>query len=76
MQLQLHVVPALRYRFREVTRVYPGATERTGWAADACPTAALQSLRPGILRMEDLVMGAYEGRQRPPLYWTLFGKAL
>ena len=75
-QLQLHVVPALCHLYREVARVYPGAAERTGYAADARPTAALYYLRPGILRMEDVLMGSYEGRQWPPLDPSLLGKAL
>ena len=47
---------------------------RAGWAVDAFPTAPLQY--PGILRIEDLMIGAYEGRQRPPLDASHKGNAL
>ena len=73
MQLQLHAVPDLRHWFGEMAPVYPGATERAGRVAYACPTTALQYFCPGMLRMEDLLMAAYEGG---PLDLNLLGKAL
>ena len=52
---------------RLVTTIYPASTARACWAVEAYHTVPLQHLRPGILRLEDLLIGAYEGWHWPPV---------
>ena len=54
--------------------MYPAAAAWAGWAADAFSTTPMQHLRPGILRLEDLLMGAYKGWLWPPIDASIGGK--
>ena len=51
----------LEWRYGQAERVYPVPARRARWAASFCALAPLDGLCPGIIRMHDFPLGAWNG---------------
>ena len=53
--------PLVRWWYRQAALVFPSRPQRWGWAHTACALAPLVGLLPGVLRLQDLLAGAWNG---------------
>ena len=60
-QRRHHGLTLVRWWFRQATLVFPVRPQQRGWAHTVCALAPLVGLLPGVLRLQDLLVGAWNG---------------